>query len=76
MNWLVGFGNEPRRHRPPPVTPIGWTKGQRRTTVIVACCDECGHDKLKVRSSKDSIVFLICKKCGHNFKDSPAPRLA
>jgi hypothetical protein len=76
--WLDGYapGGAPVPPRPRPQR-AGWTKGQKRVLVEVMCCEECGSRQVKIRTSKgDSVVFLVCRECLHEWKDVRGAHLA
>ena len=87
-----GGGYVPRSPRPveqrkaPPAPPeggtgksddqSGWRKGQTRVSALVACCPECGHDRIKIRTPLGAtLVQFQCRRCGHEWKDARCDRL-
>jgi hypothetical protein len=50
-------------------SPGEWTKGTKRRTVIVLCCEECGSVEMKKKEAYGLCNYWQCDTCNHRQKE-------
>jgi hypothetical protein len=66
-----------KQQKPPPKTvkpvepqsPGEWTKGTKRRSVIVLCCEECGSVEMKKKEAYGLCNYWQCDSCNHRQKE-------